>query len=163
LNKPFTMGGEGAKERRRLKRLTPSYADGKPDKNATSNNKHAGVREQNKYSKGAKPKGPPNNMKAFGKKPRGLPKSRGPPHKKENKNKPRKPKHLKRKLELLGEDNAEAREDILKKMGDLETAKENFNSQKKRPKKENNLDSEMKDDPKTSTSKENLSSQNKRQ
>jgi predicted RNA-binding protein with RPS1 domain len=147
-----------------MKRLND--ADGKSDKNATSNNKHTGVREQNKYSKGAKPKGPPNKMKPFGQKPfsqkaRGPPQSRGPPIKKENKKKVKKPKHLKRKLEQLGEDNAEAREDILKKMGDLETAKENHSSQKKRPKKEN-LDSGMKDNPETSTTKENLSSQKQR-
>lgn len=138
------MGGEGAKERRRLKRLAQNDDDGKPGNNSNARD----VRKRKMFSKFDKPKGPPIEKKLFVKNPR------SPSYKKEKINKPKKPKHLKRKLEQLGEDNGEAREEILKKIGDWEKTKGKFGSGSKRPKKERPFDPVANDVSRTSPGEE---------
>ncbi len=110
-------GGEGAKERRRLKRLAAQEAQKKseikPKQNEakeTNANNFRDNRNNRKQSNFSAAKGRNNNNS----------KNNG---KKEKKPKFKKPKHLKRKLEQAANDNGEAKEDIEKKIEQFEAKK----------------------------------------
>ena len=132
-------GGEGAKERRRLKRLAETTKDATPEKNqgknsrdnkyTSTNRKDSSTRQQNgrnttenrfnKYDKNNN-----NNNKA-----RNNTKSNNAtPAKK----KVKKPKHLKRKLEQASKENDQAVETIKKEMQDFKYKKEIIRNNSKR-------------------------------
>ncbi|OEU15541.1 hypothetical protein FRACYDRAFT_240232 [Fragilariopsis cylindrus CCMP1102] len=132
-------GGEGAKERRRLKRLAETTKDASPEKNqgknsgdnkyTSPNRKDSSTRQQNgrnttgnrfnKYDRNNN-----NNNKA-----RSNTKSNNAtPAKK----KVKKPKHLKRKLEQASKENDQAVETIKKEMQDFKYKKEIIRNNSKR-------------------------------
>ncbi|KAL3944929.1 MAG: hypothetical protein SGBAC_000963 [Bacillariaceae sp.] len=147
-------GGEGAKERRRLQRLAAAQNGGGksfPVKRNDARMKPVGKHQFQKksFEKGARPVGRFNNGNRNNssydnrnnkynndRNKKSLPKQGTTTKfqtksKKKNSNKPKKPKHLKRKLEQLGEDNSKEREAVLKKLNEFERVKEKFSSQNK--------------------------------
>ena len=152
-------GGEGAKDRRRLKRLqqTNGAADASNEKVVTFPQAGQKARKDNKKLdsvknskdgkkldwKRNKPSIGQGKQKSFGKKGPSLPSKKDKVKKK--------PKHLKRKLEQLGDDDAEAREKLLNQMADLQAKKENFHknngttsdSRKKEDKESMEVDSKL--------------------
>eukprot|EP00980_Cylindrotheca_fusiformis_P004464 scaffold953_cov141-Cylindrotheca_fusiformis.AAC.8 len=147
----FNMGGEGAKERRRLKRLAESGGGGDKGKQIDKKSAKSNiVRKKKTISKFDKPKGSHNNnfSKTFDKS-KGVSQNKKPFHKesslKNNKKekKHKKPKHLKRKLEQLGEEDSDARVEILQKLGEWEKKKEMLGIVKNKfPKNERSEDDE---------------------
>ena len=118
-------GGEGAKERRRLKRLQAAGGEAKPySKNSVSENQ----RQSKQRPSHGKPLGTRNpfaKASKFGKP--------NPDDKK--KNKVKKPKHLKRKLEQAAESDEQTKEQLQKELEDWERRKEIFSQQLKQPKR----------------------------
>ncbi|MGK3748464.1 MAG: putative RNA-binding protein with RPS1 domain [Bacillariaceae sp.] len=123
-------GGEGAKERRRLKRLAETTKDATPDKSqgknsrdnkyTSTNRKDSSTRQQH----GRNTTG--NRFNKYDKKNNNNNKTKG--NTKSNnttpaKKKVKKPKHLKRKLEQASKENGKAVETIKKEMQDFEYKK----------------------------------------
>mmetsp|Transcript_16975 Transcript_16975/g.41369 ORF Transcript_16975/g.41369 Transcript_16975/m.41369 type:complete len:516 (+) Transcript_16975:73-1620(+) len=154
-------GGEGAKERRRLQRLAAAKNGGGASsgekKNLPFKRNDAGMKPVGKHQFQKK--------KAFGNGPKVVGRfnknsnsnnysnKNSPKHgattkfhqtKPKKKSKSKKPKHLKRKLEQLGEDNSEEREAVLKKLKDFEREKEKFCGQKKNTNDVHSSNEEMK-------------------
>ncbi|CAJ1954321.1 unnamed protein product [Cylindrotheca closterium] len=161
------MGGEGAKERRRLKRAGQdgggaSAADKKtpPFKRNDARMKPVAKHQFQKkpFGKGAKVVGKFNNSNNNNNNNSNHNNRNSAKHgaatfkkfqqtKSKKKNPSKKPKHLKRKLEQLGEDNAEEREAVLKRLNEWERAKENFSVQNKNKKAHSSKEEETKDTP----------------
>ena len=132
-------GGEGAKERRRLKRLAETTKDASPEKNqgknsrdnkyTSTNRKDSSTRQQNGSNTTGNRFNKFDNNNNNNNKARSNTKSNNAtPAKK----KVKKPKHLKRKLEQASKENDQAVETIKKEMQDFKYKKEIIRNNSKR-------------------------------